>query len=236
MTFKRHPHLRRAAAGGAMLLAATMAATAAGQDLAVIMGQPSGIPQVPAFLPNRYSVAKSEPLPIDGMWLVNTLRKKIRIEAGRAYAVDSWLHLFVLKVQPDMVVIRDFQRTGPGRYTAQDLPLMGPATMQLNADGNLAVTVQGMLGPVRYELRRLEARYPEALSAEISAAGHAPSMPPPPTPPPATTPGPLPGMPETPQPVPPLPGSGPAPVVTPERPADCKAIGVDPDTGVTICA
>jgi len=238
--FKRIPVLRRTATACAMLLAAGFAAPAAAQDLAQTLGQAAGVPQIPAFLPDQYSVAKTEALPIDGVWLVNTIRKKIRIEAGRAYAIDSWLHLFVLKVQPGMVVIRDFQRTAPGRYTAQDLPLMGQASMELTPQGNLAVSVQGALGPVRYELQRLESQYPEALNAELSAAGLGTGVP---APPPVSQPpgGPLPGMPtqpppgRTPPPVAPLPAPAPTPA-PPTPPADCKAIGIDPDTGATICA
>ena len=243
MTTNRPNALARALIGCTLLLAAVAAPPAAAQDLGQTLGQAAGVPQIPAFLPDRYSVAKSQPLPIDGVWLVNTIRKKIRIEAGRAYAVDSWLHLFVLKVMPDMVVIKDVQRTGPGQYIAQDLPLMGAATMQLDAQGNLAVTVQGALGPARYVLQRLEAQYPEALSAEISAAGMTPvgiapapvtPLPAPITAPPAAPPpGSLPGMPGTLPPTTPAPAPAPAPVAPP---ADCKAIGIDPDTGATICA
>lgn len=57
---------------------------------------------IPAFLPMADSVPRSESLDIDGIWRINTLGKRIRIEDGRAYAVDDWLHLFTLHVQPNI--------------------------------------------------------------------------------------------------------------------------------------
>ena len=113
------------------------------------MGQ---VPQVPAFLPTVDQVAASQAMPLDGTWLVNTIRKKIRIEAGRAYAVDGWTHLFVLNIQPGMVVIRDVVPSGPGAYAAEDLPLMGKWTAKVQPDRSLAVTVAGTLGPASYKL------------------------------------------------------------------------------------
>ena len=70
--------------------------------------------QVDAVLPYRDAVPESDARPIDGVWTVSTLGKRIRISKGRAWAVDSWLHLFVLHVKPDMVVMRDVQRLGVG--------------------------------------------------------------------------------------------------------------------------
>jgi hypothetical protein len=75
------------------------------------------VPHIPAFLPVMTDVPMTEKLPIDGEWMVNTIRKRIRIEGGRAYAVDPWLHLFVLKVEPLMVVLKELRRTGPGQYS-----------------------------------------------------------------------------------------------------------------------
>lgn len=257
------------------------------QDMSDAIAEAAGIPNIPAFLPDKYSVARSEPLPIDGVWLISTIKKKIRIEQGRAYAMDPWLHMLVLKVQPDMVVMQNFRRTGAGTYQADDLPLLGPATMTLNGEGNLDVSVQGKLAPVRYGLVRLEAQYPEALAHEVQAAtgqtlpvqslapvssaplpgmpgagappqpgyqqpgyGQQPPAYPQPQPgygqPPAY-PQPQPGYgqqppadppQQTPPPVYPLPAD-PAPQPTPSPgavPEGCTPIGVDPDTGQTICA
>lgn len=183
---------------------------------AVAQMGPGGIPQIPAFLPDRYSVPETEPLPIDGLWLVSTIGKKIRIERGRGYAVDPWLHLFVLKVEPDMVVLRNFRRAGAGVYVAEDLPLLGPATFRLSQDGNLRATVQGALGTVSYNLVKREPAYPQALAREITAMKGDPNAPPPS----------LGGEPQ------PDPSEGPEI----ENPlASCKNLGVDPNTGDVVC-
>ena len=65
------------------------------------------IPQIPAFLPMMTDVPSTQPLSIDGEWMINTIKKRIRIDSGRAYAVDSWNPLFVLKIDPMMVVIKE---------------------------------------------------------------------------------------------------------------------------------
>jgi len=206
------------------------------QDLAETIAEAAGVPQIPAFLPDKYSVARSEALPIDGVWLVSTIRKKIRIEQGRAYAVDPWLHMFVLKVMPDMVVMQNVRRIAPGKFAADDLPLVGPAELTLNAQGNIDAVVQGMLGPVRYALTRLEAQYPDHLTAEIQAAtGQHVAMPAiaPITPVPIQAPVQQPVQQPVQHPI-----GRPAPPGPPvaETPANCTPIGVDPDTGETICA
>ncbi|MEL6487041.1 MAG: hypothetical protein AAFQ13_07850 [Pseudomonadota bacterium] len=81
--------------------------------------------QIPAFLPTKDSVPQAEAMEIDGDWLVNTINKVIRIERGRAYAVEGWTHAFVLQVQPGMVTIRNIRQTADGEYVGDDLPLMG---------------------------------------------------------------------------------------------------------------
>jgi len=112
--------------------------------------------QIPAFLPMADSVALTEPLDIDGVWRVNTIDKRIRIEGGRAYAVDDWLHLFTLHVMPNMVVIRNIQPDGMGGYTGEDLPLMGKWQAKPAADGALDIFVAGALGPASYRLLPVE--------------------------------------------------------------------------------
>lgn len=116
--------------------------------------------QIPAFLPMADSVARSEPLDIDGVWRVNTIGKRIRIEGGRAYAVDDWLHLFTLHVMPNMVVIRNIQPDGAGGYSGEDLPLMGKWQAKPAADGALDVFVAGAMGPASYRLLPVESDSP----------------------------------------------------------------------------
>lgn len=141
------------------------------------------IPQIPAFLPTVDQVVATQAMPLDGTWLINSIRKKIRIEAGRAYAVDSWLHLFVLKVEPSMVVIKNIMPTGPGTYSGDDLPLMGKWTAKSQADRSLSVSVAGTLGPVNYKLTPMQLDNPQWYAQEMQAAGliapaNAPSAPP----------------------------------------------------------
>lgn len=215
------------------------ASLAFAQDAMEAMLDSAGVPKIAAFLPDQYSVAKTEALPIDGVWRVNTINKKIRIEQGRAYAMDPWRHMFVLQVNPGMVVLQNFQRTGTGTYSADDLPLLGPATMTLATDGNLDVAVQGKLGPARYRLIRLDAQYPEALSQELAAVGGRtipPAASPQPSPPPHYTPPPAAPAPRSPAPPPAVDTPAPRPAAPAEPPADCTPIGIDPDTGLTICA
>ena len=163
--------------------AISVASPAAAQNVVDIIGGAAGaagVPQIPAFLPDKYSVPETEPLPIDGVWMISTIGKRIRIESGRAFAIDPWLHLFVLKVQPDMVVMQNFRRTGTaGQFTADDLPLQGVATFQLQPNGNLKASVQSMFGPVPYELIRKEPAFPDALGAEIAAMTGGTYAPPP---------------------------------------------------------
>jgi hypothetical protein len=129
------------------------------------------IPQVPAFLPTVDQVAPTQAMPLDGTWLINTIGKKIRIEAGRAYAVDSWVHLFVLKIDPLMVVIEKITPTGPGEYAGQDLPLMGPWKAKVGADRSLTVSVAGALGPASYRLIPVQLDNPQWYQQEMAAAG-----------------------------------------------------------------
>lgn len=181
------------------------------------------IPQIPAFLPYSTDVAMSERYPIDGEWVVNTIRKRIRIEAGRAYAIDSWLHLFVLKVEPLMVVIQDIQRTGPGQYSGYDLPLMGAWNATLMPDGTLNVTVQGTLGPVSYKLIPMRQDNPELFAQEKAGQYNQPALT---TPPSISTPTPPPAT----QPVE-------QPVTPPTQPdlSNCQQLDVDTITGEIIC-
>jgi len=110
------------------------------------------IPEIPAFLPMAHSVPAGEPSPIDGEWVISSISKRIRIQGGRAYALDPWLHMFVLRVKPLMVVINNISTTDGQNYTGKDLPLMGAWSANLDRDGNLSVSVQTAFGPVKYAL------------------------------------------------------------------------------------
>ena len=113
------------------------------------------VPQIPAFLPMAHTVPQTAKLPIDGEWVISAIGKRVRIQSGRAFAVDPWVHMFVLQIQPMMVVIKDIQAAGGNQYSGSDLPLMGAWQAQLGADGTLNVSVQGVFGPVRYAMMPL---------------------------------------------------------------------------------
>lgn len=169
--------------------------------------QASGVPSIPAFLPRQTDVPRTASQPIDGVWTVSTLGKNIRIEGGRAYAVDGWLHAFVLQVQPGHVVMTDVTRAGPGQYTAQDLPLMGKATLTLQADGSLQARVASAI-PATYALLPAALDDPSAMQNELAAVGgRAPAAPPAPS----------------------APSRGADPLAT------CADLGTDPDTDEIIC-
>ena len=115
---------------------------------------------IPALLPMADSIPATGSMDIDGVWRVSTIGKNIRIEGGRAYAIDSWLHLFTLEVKPNMVVIRNIMPDGNGGYTGEDLPLMGKWQAKLAGDGALDVYVAGALGPASYRLLPVEVDTP----------------------------------------------------------------------------
>ena len=110
------------------------------------------IPQVKAFLPNITEVRPGEVTAIDGLWKISTINKLIRIDRGRAYAIDGWVHLFILKVQPAMVVIQDIVETEPGSFSGYDLPLLGAWAADVTGDRILDIVVAAKTGKVRYQL------------------------------------------------------------------------------------
>lgn len=128
-------------------------------------------PQIPAFLPRADQVPVTQSMPLDGTWIINTIGKKIRIEGGRAFAIDGWLHLFVLDIQPGMVVIKNIIPTGPGQYSAEDLPLMGKWTADVQADRSIKVTVAGAIGPVSYKLTPTQIDNQQWYDQEMQSAG-----------------------------------------------------------------
>lgn len=136
----------------AAFLAIAAASMSAGTMLAPI--EPAHA-QIPAFLPDKASVPAGEAMEIDGDWRVNTINKVIRIEGGRAYAVEGWTHAFVLRVQPDMVTIRNIRQVDDTTFVGDDLPMMGQVTMKLVAPDRIEASVPGLFGPARYTLTRV---------------------------------------------------------------------------------
>jgi len=129
--------------------------------------QTQQIPQIGAFLPSVVDVPPGDPLVIDGLWKISANDKLIRIDRGRAYAIDGWVHLFVLKIQPGMVVLRHLKEAKEGTYTGEDLPLAGPLQATLTGDRILDVKVAGKMGAVRYQLIPQQLDEQEAFDALI---------------------------------------------------------------------
>jgi len=157
----------------------------------------SGCVPIPAVLPDKDVVARNTVTPVDGVWRINTLGKRVRIEAGRVYAVDPWLHLGTMQIQPGMVVIQNFQRAGTAHFVGDDLPLQGRFDGYLRPHGRIEVTVLGALGPARYELQPVDLDNATAYKAELAGADQ-PITDPTPTP----LPTPMPIVRPTPRPIP----------------------------------
>ncbi len=127
------------------------------------------LPEIKAFLPAITEVRPSQPMVIDGLWKISSLNKMIRIDRGRAYAIDGWTHLFLLKIQPGMVVLQNLEETALGTYTGVDLPLSGPLEANLTGDRILDVTVAGKMGEAKYQLIPQDLDEPEAFKKAIKA-------------------------------------------------------------------
>lgn len=145
MSFKTNPGVKLAA-GIAALGVFTSAGCAGTEAIAAgpmgdAFAAAAGIPQMDAFLQYETQVPPTEALPIDGDYTISTLGKRIRIDRGRSYALDPWTHAMTLKIRPNMVVSKDFRQISATEYTSQDLPLLGTATMSVQPDGRIAVTV-----------------------------------------------------------------------------------------------
>ena len=116
-----------------------------------------------AALPNRYAVDLADKLPIDGIWRISTNDKRLRIERGRAFAVDGWNHALLFKVKPDQVTMTNMREVQPGRYQGRDILLNGDARLTLREDGDLDVKVSLFPFPAKFVLYREGLDDPAAL-------------------------------------------------------------------------
>ncbi|MEP1448229.1 MAG: hypothetical protein ABJK37_19150 [Paraglaciecola sp.] len=117
-----------------------------------LQAQVTQIPEISAFLPSITDVKPKEVTPLDGLWTISSLDKTVRIDRGRIYAIDGWTHLFVLKIQPGMVVNHPFKQQSLGVFVGDDLPLQGSLKAVLTGDRILDINVDGALGPVNYQM------------------------------------------------------------------------------------
>lgn len=159
---------------GALLAVVLLAALAGEATTAVAQQKPE---PVPALLPDKSTIPPGPPTPIDGVWRIDSLGARVRIEGGRIYAVDPWIHMFVFKVMPGQVVTKDVVRTAPGRYQGEDLPNMGLWAATLNDNQQLEVTIKAKLAPLQLVLTSIMPDSPQALRrerAEQIGAGSSP--------------------------------------------------------------
>lgn len=150
-------NFRQLRSGAAVLVlsafALTGCATATG-SMGELLADSAGIPQMAAFLPNDADVAPGRATPVDGVWKMNELGKRVRIDRGRVVVVDGWLHALVLKIQPGMVVTQNFRQTGARSFEGDDLPTMGKAVYSWDGGDTMQARIAGIAGPINLTLKR----------------------------------------------------------------------------------
>ena len=109
--------------------------------------------QMRALLPTIDQVEPLEQLPIDGVWEIREIRKRIIIDSGHAYAVDSWVHMMLFRIEPDQVVMKNIRELADGDFIAQDLPLVANVTLEWVDEFTLRGRTDGLV-PVVYHLDR----------------------------------------------------------------------------------
>ncbi len=123
--------------------------------LSFVIAAPTGY-AAKAMLPHASSVPAGARLPIDGMYRISGINKRVRVEGGRAVVVDPWKHLFIWDVEPGMVVIQDIQQQSGSTFSGRDLPLQGAwrATFDKHKF-ELDVVVDGAFGATKYKMTRV---------------------------------------------------------------------------------
>lgn len=110
--------------------------------------------QVRALLPTIDQVAPLGPLPIDGVWEIREINERIVIERGHAYAEDGWVHMMLLKIEPEQVVIQNIRELADGNFIAKDLPLMSAVKLEWIDDDTLRARTEALI-PLTYHLERV---------------------------------------------------------------------------------
>lgn len=120
---------------------------------ALCLAQPQAAgAQVAASLPDRNAVERGEASSADGTYVVSTINKRITIEEGRGYVVDPWTQALIFRIKPGMVTLRNFRQTGPDKFEADDLPMMGKVVFNRQPNGTLQGVVAGAFGEAKYAL------------------------------------------------------------------------------------
>lgn len=129
----------------------------------------TGILGVKSLLPDRYALAAGPAQPIDGVWLISTIKKRVRIEGGRAFAVDGWRSALVFAVLPDQVTLKNLQHSGPGTYSGYDMAWMAKSDFKVRKDGNIDVLVHTFPFKTKYRLVKVGLDNPQAFAADLEA-------------------------------------------------------------------
>ena len=124
-----------------------------------------GLQQNSNAFPIATMVPASEALPIDGVWQLGDLNKRVEMDRGRMVAIDPWTFLFTKKVLPGSVLIRDIRQTAPGQYQGFDLAWGKPVTFSETVTGTIGVRVQTFPLPVSYDLLPISGPQPRPIDA-----------------------------------------------------------------------
>lgn len=128
------------------------------------------IPKLKAFLPMSYNVPPTEAMPLDGFYMIAGMDKRIRIEKGRSYAVDSWMYLMLLEIRPNMVLTKDIAPKAPGKYIGYNLTFSKEESFEVTAAGS----VESKVGGHTFTLIPLQLDNQAWFDQEMKAAGFMP--------------------------------------------------------------
>ena len=106
-----------------------------------------------------------QPLPIDGIWRLRELNKKVAIEGGHVFALEGWTHLLVWAVEPGMVTSTRLRQTDRQKLIAYDALLKREMEWTVREDGTIfASGGEGLLDP-KFSLEPVQLSYPEVFEA-----------------------------------------------------------------------
>lgn len=97
--------------------------------------------------------------------------EKNKGRGSRAYALEPWVHMFVLEIKPDMVTTKDLKPVAPSKYEAYDLPVNGPSKWEVVEGGDIQATVKGPLGPANFKLIPIALDNKDWYISEMKKAG-----------------------------------------------------------------
>jgi hypothetical protein len=106
--------------------------------------------------------AWQRPMAIDGVWILSTSGKHVRIHHGRSFADESWLG-----VARGKQLSRDIHPIGRATFGLYDLLCGCRAEMKMAVDGTLNGVSHGVFGPVGWTLTPVYLDHPEWFRHEL---------------------------------------------------------------------